>query len=259
MNLINLIFTIINREKQKEFTDFFQRHGCEVVFSTPCHGTTTPSLLNYLGLENKEKMLLISIADVTHTNRILIDLLYEMKLDYAGNGVSFVVPIQSIGTYALKYFNVDINKAMTNSLESTTASIPSPNEMMKQPLNGVTMNDVSMNGATMSEYNYELIIAIINRGFTDLVMDAARSVGAGGGTVIHAKSTATEHVRKFLGISIVEEKEILFIVSKQENKLKIMKGIQEKAGIHTDARAVVFSVPVNSVAGLHFHPNTTAE
>ena len=254
MNSINLIFTVINRDKQREFIDFFHRHGSEIVYSTPCHGTTAPSFLNYLGLANTEKLLLVSLSDLEHTKKILTGLLYEMKLDYAGNGIVFVIPVQCIGAHALKHFNLPLNKITCNSHESTNTSCSSSSEGKMQPMNGVTMNGVAMN-----EFNYALIIAITNSGFTDTVMDAARAVGATGGTVVHAKSTATEQVRKFLGISIVEEKEILFIVSKHENKSKIMKGIQDMAGIHTDAGTIVFSVPVDSVAGLHFLPNAANE
>ena len=249
MNSINLIFTIIHRKKQKEFIDFFHHNSSEIVYSTPCHGTTAPSLLNYLGLENTEKLLLISLSDLEHTKKILSGLLFEMKLDYAGNGIAFVVPIHSIGTHTLKHFNLPLNKLACNPQESINSSHTTSYEREVQPMNGVTMN----------EFNYELIIAITNSGFTDIVMDCARTAGAGGGTVIHAKSTATEQARKFLGISIVEEKEILFIVSKQETKCKIMKEIQDKAGIHTDAGTIVFSVPVDSVAGIHFYPSTSNE
>lgn len=33
------------------------------------------------------------------------------------------------------------------------------------------------------EFNHELIVVILNEGYADLVMDAARAAGAGGGTV----------------------------------------------------------------------------
>lgn len=44
---------------------------------------------------------------------------------------------------------------------------------------------------------HDLIVVIANQGSTDLVMDAAREAGATGGTVIHAKGTGTDLVRKF--------------------------------------------------------------
>ena len=70
----------------------------------------------------------------------------------------------------------------------------------------------------MKETKYELLVAIANQGSIDVVMDAARSAGAGGGTVIHAKGTGMESARKFLGVSLAAEKEIIFIVTRTEEK-----------------------------------------
>ena len=39
----------------------------------------------------------------------------------------------------------------------------------------------------MTEFKHEVILCIINSGFSDAVMDAARELGAGGGTVINAR------------------------------------------------------------------------
>ena len=55
--------------------------------------------------------------------------------------------------------------------------------------------------------NYELIVCIVNAGFSELVMDAAKEVGARGGTVIHAKGTANKDAEKYFKITIQPEKE----------------------------------------------------
>lgn len=63
------------------------------------------------------------------------------------------------------------------------------------------------------EGTHELIIVIANQGFTDKVMDAARAAGATGGTAVHAKGTGTELAKKFFGVSLAAEKELIFILS----------------------------------------------
>ena len=75
-------------------------------------------------------------------------------------------------------------------------------------------------------------------------------MGAGGGTVIHAKGTGLEKAEKFLGVSIVNEKEIIFIVTKAADKNGIMKSIMQKTGLQSEAKSVVFSIPVTDTAGL---------
>ena len=94
-----------------------------------------------------------------------------------------------------------------------------------------------------------LIIAVANKGRTDTVMNAARAAGAAGGTVIHGKGTASEEAAHFFNISIASEKEMIFIVSKKEQKAQIMRSVLEKAGPGTEAGTVLFSLPVTSVEG----------
>ena len=94
-----------------------------------------------------------------------------------------------------------------------------------------------------------LIVAVANEGRTDTVMNAARAAGAAGGTVIHGKDTASEEAAHFFNISIASEKEMIFIVSKKEQKAQIMRSVLEKAGPGTEAGAVLFSLPVTSVEG----------
>ena len=81
-------------------------------------------------------------------------------------------------------------------------------------------------------------------------MDAARAAGAYGGTIIHAKGTAGEMANKFMGVTIADEKEIVYIVSKSDEKNAIMKAIMEKAGLNSKAKAICFSLPVSDTAGL---------
>ena len=100
-----------------------------------------------------------------------------------------------------------------------------------------------------AESKVVLIIAIVDKGNTDTVMDSARSAGANGGTVVRAKGTGAE-LAKFFGVSISEEKEMVYIVARRDNRDSIMKAIMEKAGANTNAHGVVFSLPVDSVVGL---------
>ena len=83
------------------------------------------------------------------------------------------------------------------------------------------------------EGTHELIIVIANQGFTDKVMDAARAAGATGGTAVHAKGTGTDKAEKFLGVSLVAEKEMVLIVARQEKKNEIMRSIMDHAGLQT--------------------------
>ena len=123
--------------------------------------------------------------------------------------------------------------------------VPGQGVLMTVPVN-------SIGGSTAKEWEiaHDLIVVIANQGSTDLVMDAAREAGATGGTVIHAKGTGTDLVRKFFGVSIASEQEMVFILARSEAKKPIMKAIMAKAGIQSAAQSLVFSLPVGDIAGL---------
>lgn len=97
--------------------------------------------------------------------------------------------------------------------------------------------------------DYELIITIAASGHTDTVMNAARSAGARGGTVLHGKGTGAEGAPSFYNISLAEEKELILIVSAAAEKAAIMQAILRAAGPGTEAGGIVFSLPVTEVAG----------
>ena len=102
----------------------------------------------------------------------------------------------------------------------------------------------------MKNTTHELIVVIAEHGYTNLIMDAARAAGAFGGTIIHAKGTGMEAAEKFMGVSLAAEKEVVFIVSKTEEKNAIMQAIMKDAGLDSKAKSIVFSLPVTDTAGL---------
>lgn len=148
------------------------------------------------------------------------DLYTQVKIDIPGRGIAFLIPLSSVGgKKTLQYLSVgqELSIEEESSLQNT---------------------------------EYELLIAIANAGYIETVMDAARSADAPGGTVIHAKGTGAVHAKRFLGISLAEEKEMIFIVVRTQQKNSIMKAIMEQAGPTSPVGGIVFSLPVTSTAGL---------
>lgn len=103
----------------------------------------------------------------------------------------------------------------------------------------------------MENYILELIIIISNRGFKDEIMETAKQNGARGGTILHGKSSGTKEAMKFFGISIMPEKDLILIVTNKETKNQIMQAVSEKHGVHTNARALCFSLPVTDAVGFN--------
>jgi len=102
----------------------------------------------------------------------------------------------------------------------------------------------------LDDRKFDLILTVVNRGFADTVMDAAKSAGAHGGTVLYARGAGIHEAEKFFGISIQPEKEVVLILVQREYKKNIMLAITKEAGLHKEGKGLSFSLPVDDVVGI---------
>lgn len=98
--------------------------------------------------------------------------------------------------------------------------------------------------------SYEVVFCIVNAGFSDIVMDAAKEVGARGGTVIHARGTANKEAEQFFHITIQPDKEIVMILVPSEIKDDVLHALYRNAGLKTDGQGIAFSMAVDNVVGI---------
>lgn len=220
MNGYSYLINILGREFEDAYLEFYKKNGVKTVISSLCYGTASKSMLDYLGLEKNEKIMLSAILSDENARKIMTGLVTKMGINLPGTGIALTIPVGSIGGNASLMY-------LAEGQNSTSNEVKKVNEIL-----------------------YSLITVICEKGYSDMVMDAAREAGAGGGTVVHGKGTANEFTAKFFGVSIASEKEIIYIVSRKSDKDGIMKNILQKAGPATEARAAVFSIPVDDVAGL---------
>ena len=102
----------------------------------------------------------------------------------------------------------------------------------------------------MKTDNHEVIVAIVNSGFADDVMDVARAQGVRGGTILNARGVAREEAAAFFGITIHAEKEILMMVVEKDIRDNVLNAIYKEMGMAKAAHGIAFSLPVSDVAGL---------
>ena len=220
MGSLYLMITIVDRKDVNKYIDLFKENNTNVMHLTLGFGTAANEVLDYLGLESREKAVSFSVVEEDSWLDIKKQLEKKLKIDAPGGGISFVTPLSSIG--GKKTLNYLIEKENYQKEEESK----------------------------LKNTERELIVVISEQGYTELIMEAARSAGAYGGTVIHAKGTGQAAAEKFLGVSIAVEKEILFIVTKTEQKNSIMQAIMKDAGLDSKAKSIVFSLPVTDTAGL---------
>lgn len=109
------------------------------------------------------------------------------------------------------------------------------------------------------KFKHEVIFCVVNAGYSDTVMDAAKELGARGGTIIHARGTANREAEKLFQITIQPEKEIVMILVPSAIKDDILHALYKKAGLETPGQGIAFSLPVDNVVGISEQLKSNAE
>lgn len=214
------MITITGKNQGERFSSLFKTEQLPVMLLTLGAGTASSEMLDYFGMESREKIVIFTVVTQESWRRVKRQMEEKLNIDVPGTGISFIVPVSSVGGgKAFRY------------LLAGQAYIKEEETELKNT-------------------EFELIIVISNYGYNNLVMDAAREAGAGGGTVVHSRGTGREKAEKFLGVTLAEEKEMTFIVTRSEKKNDIMKAIMEKAGLESKAKSILFSLPVTETTGL---------
>ena len=213
---MNYVLSITNPEALGVLEDICEELALPLSVTLHGRGTAVQSMLDLLGIESNEKRVVLSAATREKTAALIEAQKRRLHIGVPGHGIVIAVPVKSIGG------------------GKTVAYL-------------MGEENVSAKTAPPAGYAYELIVVVASEGQTDLVMNAARAA-----TVLHGKGTGAKADPKFHNISIAEEKEVILIVSKSEEKSEIMRSILRKAGPDTPAKAVVFSLPTSEVAGFGF-------
>lgn len=230
---IKLMITIVDRGKGEKLTEMFRENCSMYNIISLGKGTAKSEILDYLGLGQTEKDIVLSVVPEERVHSIMNSLREKMHLKEPGNGVAFTIPIGSVDSaIALEYVCYLSESKRSENVE------------------GRIEEKIEKTEKTDEYKEFDLIITIVSRGFDDVVMDAARDAGATGGTVLHARGAGVHEAEKFFGISIQPEKDVILILARREDKKQIMHAIRNEVGLNKEGRGLSFSIPVEDVCGI---------
>lgn len=221
-NRIKLLISIVNRNEDARLNEILDEFSISLSFTFAGTGTARSQVLDYLGIGETEKAVILSLIPESDEEAIMREIRAKLSLYLAGKGISFTVPLTGIS------------------------------EIVANGLLGAA-KDKSIDGRKImqnADRQYDLIIVAMEANHVDEAMTAARIAGAAGGTIIRSRSVNNEKAEQFIGISLTQEQEILLILTKREGKLAIMQALSDRVGLKTDAGGVIFSVPVDKTAGI---------
>ena len=221
-----LMMTVTGRNRIPDFIRLYHEKGLETHLLSLGHGTALKRYLRYLALNETEKTVIFSVVTGRKWLEVKKAMSVRLRIEAPGVGIAYIVPLSSVGGKRELMFLTDgqgFEKGEEQTLKGT---------------------------------EQELLMVICNQGYSEMVMDAARTVGARGGTVNHARGTGQDKAERFLGISLASEKDVILIVTAIEQKKEMISRIMQDAGPATKAGAIVFSLPVTDTAGMTLRPQS---
>lgn len=208
--MIKLLIVISNDNK---LNVVLKHHKLNFNIITYGSGTASKSLLTYFGLDEVRKNVYFSLIPSYLEEKILTELKNKLNLNKIGQGIGF------------------------------TISLKSSNKFIKDILD---KKEIVMENSN----NYELIVTIVKEGYSESVMNAAKRVGATGGTVIYGRSLGSSRTI-LTNLQVEPEKDVVLNIVKKEIKNKVLESINKETGVKSDANGILLSLPIDNVIGLN--------
>ena len=216
-NRIELLITILERGKGKKLVKFLERHQVNFHLEFSGVGTATSEMLDVLGLNNKEKDIILSMGTAKAVQSLTnaIDAgLWEIS---RSRGLMMQLHLCAI------------NNLISTALIEGAEELPFPEKEEKMK----------------NEFDHSLLLAAVKQGYTDVVMQTARKAGATGGTVIRSRMMGAEQFEDNFGIHIDPEKEIIAILAPNSLRDAILESINTEHGIRSEAQSIICALPVD--------------
>jgi nitrogen regulatory protein PII len=212
MKEFSLICVIVNEHLASKVIKITKHVGARGATVFYGKGIVGSKLLQILGIDYLFKEIVLLVVAKEMEAKMLSVLSEEMSLDKPNHGIAFSVSLNNfIGTSHVDYYE----------------------EEKKQ-----------------EEGMFEAIFTVVNKGSAEDVIDAAKSEGAKGGTIINARGSGIHETEMLFAMEIEPEKEIVLILTKKETTQKIIEVICEKMKIREPGNGIIFTCGVNQAVGL---------
>lgn len=220
-----LVLTITDEKMNKKLSLLLQQIHIPMHFQCHGQGTASSELLRICGLGETERILTLWIMPKCAVEPVFGKINSELHLHRRGTGIAVSIPMTGLQKNLTKFLN----------------------EETWQEFKRIEQEEQKM----AEEFSYSMILITVNQGFCDEVFDTAREAGATGGTIIRGCRRGMEAPKKFWGVSLQEEQEILSIIVPKEKKPDIIGALKEKHGVHSPAHGIILTLPVEEYIGLN--------
>ncbi len=217
MKGFSLILCIVNKHLASKVINITGQAGAKGATIFYGKGMVKNKLLEIFGIDYLYKEIVLVVVEKEQSSRVLSALKKDMLLEKPNHGIAFSILLNNfIGASHTDYYDDTKNGEKKNSEEGM----------------------------------YEAIFTVVNKGSAEDVIDAAKSEGAKGGTIINARGSGIHKTEMFFAMEIEPEKEIVLILTKKETTKKIVEAVCAKMKIREPRNGIIFSCGVNEAVGL---------
>jgi len=220
-NRLEALLTILDYGLKDRLTDALKACQMPITFITYGLGTAKSVIYDILGYGGPKKIIALTLQTSKMAHNFVEQLSQVIDFSKPGTGICCSVSLTSV------------SNVVSNILGQADHNLEMGSEEMP----------------TTPEHKFHLIVSIVNSGFFEQAMDAAKKAGATGGTLVHARGLGSKEAVKYLGITIEPEKDLILIVAPQEKKRAIMESITKEVGLTTPGTGICFSLPINHLSG----------
>ena len=206
MSPYNMIIAIVPRGYAELLTHAAVESGAGGGSVSRGKGTAANSILQILGLADSDKELVYVVTAAEKTEAVMNGMIASASEKKQPFGVLFTVQVNSF----------------------------------------IKTGTVSGRNDEMHETTHQMITIIVNKGFADDAMAAARKAGAGGGTIMNARGTAKPGDETFFGMEIVPEKDMIMIVAENSKVQPILDAIKELPCLSQPGSGIAFASPAEN-------------
>ncbi|GAE33306.1 P-II family nitrogen regulator [Halalkalibacter akibai] len=98
---------------------------------------------------------------------------------------------------------------------------------------------------------YNLIVTVVNKGYSEKVVEATKKAGAEGGTIIYGRGTGIHEQAKLFSIAIEPEKELVLTLIDREKTDAVLETILIEAELNKPGKGIAFVLEVERTIGIN--------
>ena len=213
---IELICIIVNLGQGSSVIQAAKHYGASGGTILMGSGTVNNRILDFLGLSDVRKEIILMVAD----KETAVDVLEKLNKQFAfykpNHGVAFTTSVfAAVGTKCLKCECLNIKER----------GVVSP--------------------------VYHVINVIVDKGKAEDVIDAATAAGSKGGTIVNARGSGIHETSKLFAMDVEPERELVLILSECENTDTIVASIREHLKLDEPGNGIIYIQDVNKTYGIY--------